>query len=212
MTAMAALYNTLPSLGEAEERFVDRDAVFAAVSNLLAPYGSKFGLCLIHSHSTLYDGEIMLAQGDVSQPVLMSDTPSTSIYPDRWLPTGEAYEFTTQPTEAPPKELMAEFGRLTGSISVLGLYYAGTADHSIQLEWTDGRKKLSMMPSTDPPTSPKQPGHSAKVIHHSSPWRALLFVTHETCALEAASIREPRATWRQRKGDGITLNEPILFE
>ena len=38
------MYNTLPTLGDAEERFTDREQLFAACRSLLAQYGNVFGL------------------------------------------------------------------------------------------------------------------------------------------------------------------------
>jgi hypothetical protein len=97
--------------------------------------------CLVHAYCKLSDEEIMLAKDNISQPVPMSDI--SSFYPERWLAGGEAYEFTSRPTEAPPAELLDEFKRLTDSVRVLGLYYAGEEDHAIQLEWTEGRKNIT---------------------------------------------------------------------
>ncbi|KAI9833233.1 MAG: hypothetical protein M1826_000146 [Phylliscum demangeonii] len=147
MASVATMYNTLPSLSEAEVRFTDRPTMMKQVADLLAPYGGLFGLCLIHIHCTLAEGELMLAEGSVSKPVRQSDL-TAPYYPDRWLPTGEAFEFTTRPTTEPPAELMAAFRRLTAAIGVLGLYYIGTDKSEPQLERTNGRQNVSR-PFTD---------------------------------------------------------------
>ncbi|KAI9817594.1 MAG: hypothetical protein M1826_001580 [Phylliscum demangeonii] len=109
---------------------------------LLAAYGGMFGLCLIHAHCSLAEGEVMLADGHVSQPVKRSEI-SGPCYPDRWLPTGEPYEFTTRATTDPPIELMIAFARLTGAIGVLGLYYIAPDEPKPVLEWTEGRRNLT---------------------------------------------------------------------
>lgn len=60
MTAIVASYNTLASLGYADETFTNRQNIFEKVGSLLAAYPA-FGLCLVHAHCKLHDGEIMLA-------------------------------------------------------------------------------------------------------------------------------------------------------
>ncbi|KAI9725705.1 MAG: hypothetical protein M1834_009751 [Cirrosporium novae-zelandiae] len=140
MATVSILYNTLPCLGDAEKQFVDRENVFAAVGNLLAQYGNAFGLCLIHAHCTLAEDELMLAKEDISQPEKASSL--KDYYPERWLPTGEVYEFTTRPTTAPPAELSNEFKRLTSHIGVLGLYHIDDKSESKKIEYTEGRKNI----------------------------------------------------------------------
>lgn len=44
MAATATIYNQLPTLGEADERFTEREQVFAKAASLLAEYGFAFGL------------------------------------------------------------------------------------------------------------------------------------------------------------------------
>lgn len=51
----------------------------------------------------------MLArQPNVSQPERIEHAPPF-YYPDRWLATGEPYEFTVRRSEKPPAELVARF-------------------------------------------------------------------------------------------------------
>ncbi|EGC47661.1 hypothetical protein HCEG_06876 [Histoplasma capsulatum var. duboisii H88] len=96
MVTVATLYNTLPTLEDAEKRFVEREKLFAAVGQLLAEYGNVFGLCLVHAHCILTDDEIMLARGNVSQPE--KATSLVEYYPERWLCSGEAgLSATSQP-------------------------------------------------------------------------------------------------------------------
>lgn len=72
MDHVARLYNTLPSLSEADERFFNREKAFDLISKLLSQHGNVFSVCLVHAHCTLREGEIMLSSGETSQPVLAS--------------------------------------------------------------------------------------------------------------------------------------------
>ncbi|KAI9861045.1 MAG: hypothetical protein M1813_005474 [Trichoglossum hirsutum] len=121
MATVSVLYNTLPSLGDAEKRFLDREKVFATVRNLLAI-------------------------DNISQPENVSSL--KEYYPERWLPSGEAYEFTTRPTISPPADLMKAFNDLTSHIGVLGLYYINGQDEGKMVEHTEGRKNI-LNPLTD---------------------------------------------------------------
>ncbi|KAI1106982.1 hypothetical protein F4804DRAFT_329728 [Jackrogersella minutella] len=151
MAEVASLYNSLPTLGEADEQFVNREAMLRALATLLAQYEYAFGLCLVHAHCKLSDttelaeGEIMLAAGNVSQPKLMEHTPT--YYPERWLSTGEPYEFTVRRTEKPPTELIEEFQRIVRDAKlqdILGLYHIdGEKDAPAIIEWTEGRNNLT---------------------------------------------------------------------
>lgn len=142
------LVQLLPTLGEAEKRFTEREKMFTAVKALLAEYGNVFGLCLVHAHCTLENDEIMLGRGSVSQPEKSSEL--ETYYPERWLSSGEPYEFTTRPTVAPPGALVEAFGRLTSHVGVLGLYHIDRTNDkpSKMIEHTEGRKNI-LMPYTD---------------------------------------------------------------
>ncbi|KAH0536514.1 hypothetical protein FGG08_006610, partial [Glutinoglossum americanum] len=140
MATVSVLYNTLPSLGDAEKRFLDREKVFAIVRNLLAMYENAFGLCLVHAHCTLAEDEIMLARDNISQPENVSSL--KEYYPERWLPSGEAYEFTTRPTISPPADLIKAFNDLTSHIGVLGLYYINGQDEGKMVEHRGTQKYL----------------------------------------------------------------------
>lgn len=137
-------YNTLPSLLEAKERFNNRERFFLAVAHLLSTYNNMFGVCLVHAHCILSEGEIMLAEGNVSQPVHVSTAPTC--YAERWLSSGQPYEFTTHPTQEPPDSLVKGLRSLTGDDDALGLYFIVSGDVKeasvITLEWTEGRKNL----------------------------------------------------------------------
>lgn len=134
-------YNTLPSILEAHHRFSDRKTCFSAAEVLFSKYPDGFGLCLIHAHCKLTEGEIMLADGNVSKPVHVSD--GTEYYPERWLPSGEPYEFTTKPTKTPSASFLEDFRATFASNTVLGLCCL-EAEHtgdnqSPRIEWTEGR-------------------------------------------------------------------------
>ncbi|KAJ5971842.1 uncharacterized protein N7479_001760 [Penicillium vulpinum] len=135
-----ALYNNLPTLEDAEKRFIDRGTIFSAVGSLLAQYGNLYGLCLVHAHCTLTDEERMLSRGNISQPEIFA-LPG-NYYPERWLSSGVPYEFTTRPTVPPPAALVDEFHRLTADIGVLGLYHIGDEVYGKMIEYTEGRKNI----------------------------------------------------------------------
>lgn len=123
MAEVAQLYNTLPTLGDADERFVNRDDTFNSVALVLAEYGHVFGLCLTHIHGKLVEGEIMLEKGNISQPEKLENC--GAYHPNRWLSSGKPYEFTVNQTQTPPKALFDQFYHLTKKANleeILGLY------------------------------------------------------------------------------------------
>lgn len=141
MTTVAALYNSLPLVKEAHEKFVNRDQIFSKLVPLLASYENRFGVSLVHRHCTLEEGEMMVANGNISQPER-----NVSCYPDRWLATGEPYEFTRKQTCSPPQGLLEEFQKIVGVTEVLGLFYVQYEDHSesggVSVERTEGRMNI----------------------------------------------------------------------
>jgi|ERR1700722_18211814 len=140
MTAMVdyvQMYNNLPSIEEADERFTNREATFAKLAPILAEFNHQFGVCLVHAHCKLEQGEKMIAQGKITQPELNTDLVH---YPDRWLPNGQPFEFTTKPTTSPPAKLVNELQKITGPDGVLGLFYK--SDDVKELEHTEGRKNI----------------------------------------------------------------------
>ncbi|KAK5629208.1 hypothetical protein RRF57_004923 [Xylaria bambusicola] len=141
MATTAVIYNQLPTLDEADKRFTGRDEVFAKATSLLAEYGFTFGLCLIHAHCTLADNEIMLGRGNVSQPEVVKNL--AEYYPERWLPSGEPYEFTTRPTTNPPAALVDALRQITSQVGVLGLYHIDKDEECAKmLERTEGRSNI----------------------------------------------------------------------
>lgn len=140
MDAYVDMYNNLPTLGEADDRFVQRDAIFAKLAPLLASYNHQFGVCLIHAHCSLEPGEKLIGNGNISQP---GDGNIILHYPVRWLHTGEPFEFRTETTSFLPAELISDFQKIVGEIGVLGLYFSGTSAGTLELEWTEGRKNVT---------------------------------------------------------------------
>ncbi|KAF1844443.1 uncharacterized protein K460DRAFT_379386 [Cucurbitaria berberidis CBS 394.84] len=132
-------YNAFPTLLEANNRFTNRKQVFFDLTKLLSRYGNAFGVCLVHTHCGLLEGEIMLEKDDISQPVSVSE--AGRYYAERWLPSGVPYEFTSRPTETPPEALFNEFKAMTQDAGVLGLYHVGR-EAVTRVEWTEGRKNM----------------------------------------------------------------------
>jgi hypothetical protein len=80
----------------------------------------------------------MVAVGSVSEPLR-----GVECYPERWLSSGDAYEFSNKPTLEPPAELLLDFAQIVGNIGILGLYFAGGITGDFLLEWTEGRRNLT---------------------------------------------------------------------
>ena len=93
MTAVAHLYNTLPTLGDADPKFIERDSTFKQLGKLLSNYDGGFGACLVHAHYRIAEGEAMLVTGNISKPVQPEE--KESCFPERWMVDGTPYEFTT---------------------------------------------------------------------------------------------------------------------
>jgi hypothetical protein len=147
MHLTTGFYNSLPSLAKADKGFSDRGRVFDALKKLLSQHGGKYGVCLVHSHCTLNEGEIMLSTDGIAQPVLVSK--DQVYYPSHWLASGEPYEYTSDPTEIPPLALFEAFRSLTHDTKFLGLYYVGPLDAEPRIEWTEGRMNLTRKLTVD---------------------------------------------------------------
>ena len=133
------LYNNLPSLQEAQARFHNRQEIFEKLSPLLTRFSNKYGVCLVHRHCILDEGEKMVATGNVTQPQR-----DIEVHPLRWLATGEPFEFTTDVTEPPPRELLESFQQIVGNQNILGLFYVHERDRTggVLAERTEGRKNI----------------------------------------------------------------------
>jgi len=138
MTNPTTLYNSLPSLKEAEKQFVNRDQIFSKLAPLLAAYGNRFGACIVHRHCTLEEGEMMVATENISQPER-----NVACYPDRWLATGEPYEYHRKPAPSPPQGLFEEFQKIVDGMQCLGLFFVrDEGEGGVSLERTEGRKNI----------------------------------------------------------------------
>jgi len=153
MTSIAALYNTFPSLEEADEKFSNRERIFPMLVAVLSGYEDKFAVNLVHSHGKLEEGEKMVTTELINQP--MKDV---ECYPDRWLPTGQAYGFNTRPTESPPEGLLGKFKAVVdtmgpiGGVGILAMSYLKNlpmGPGEVYMERTKGRADiLESVPET----------------------------------------------------------------
>ncbi|KAJ7589662.1 hypothetical protein C8J56DRAFT_37887 [Mycena floridula] len=141
-----SFYNSLPSLGEANDAFINRDQVLAELGPILAKHSDKtthgtFGLLLIHRHCQLEEGELMVETRNVTQPERDVDC-----HPTSWTAAGQVLEFSREPTESPPQSLFAELQRVTqtyGLERVLGLCYEDIGNAArVGVERTEGRKNI----------------------------------------------------------------------
>ncbi|KAI4220351.1 MAG: hypothetical protein L6R38_006735 [Xanthoria sp. 2 TBL-2021] len=96
---------------------------------------------MVHVPCTLVNDEILLARDNISQSEALLS--SVEEYPERWLRTGEPYEFTTRPTTPPPSGLVEAFSRLAADVGILGLYYIDHHDQDKIIEYIEGRKNIS---------------------------------------------------------------------
>lgn len=144
----ASSYNRLYPVEIANRLFTNRDEILKNLGHVLQTYGeNKFGVCIVHRHCVLEEGERMVANGNVSQPE--RDGP---VYPERWLATGEAYEFTREKTISPSEELLHNFRKIVGNVQVLGLFYIPDEEISgVVLERTEGRRNITKIVSYDTP-------------------------------------------------------------
>ncbi|CAE7101776.1 unnamed protein product [Rhizoctonia solani] len=141
--SLATIYKSLPSIQTASDAFNDRDAIFAKLAPLFAAYHFQFGLCLVHAHCYIKEGEAMVANGTISRPVRGGPQ-----YPERWLADGTPYEFNQEPTKVPPPELFRDFQAIVGKDLPLGVYYTGGNEGALPagkvwIEHTEGRNNIA---------------------------------------------------------------------
>jgi hypothetical protein len=183
MDSIQARYNRLYSLEEANAKFMKHDPkqLLPTLAPFLKKYDYKYGVCLIHRHCELQDGEIMISTGNVTKPERV-----TEYYPDRWLVTGEPYEFSDEPSEPPSQDLLEEFRNLIPGVDVLGLFFVREIpeDGYILMETTHGRKNVLNLIKLDDP-NPKLaasidacwlPGHPQRKNH---PMEACCSCSHD---------------------------------
>lgn len=140
MNDHSLLYNQLPSIYDADSAFCDRERIFKKLAPVFAKYDPRFGLTLVHRHCKLRKGERMVARDHISQPEKM-----VTCFPERWLATGEPYEFNARATISPPDGLLKEFREVVGDIDVLGVCFISDEDRGLglQVERTEGRKNIT---------------------------------------------------------------------
>ncbi|KAF8581314.1 hypothetical protein K439DRAFT_1636290 [Ramaria rubella] len=148
MANLTAIYNALPSISEANLNFTNREEVFTKLAPFIEKHDYAYGVCLVHAHTKLEAGEVMISTDDcVTEPV---SSPTKPYYPERWLATGEPYEFTYKPTVEPSPEALAEFRQIVGPESPLGLFFVDKNAYTIRTETTEGRKSIT---SSGPPSA-----------------------------------------------------------
>ncbi|KAF8875342.1 hypothetical protein CPB84DRAFT_446990 [Gymnopilus junonius] len=131
----ASLYNALPLIQHSSARF-DEQLASARLSRTeffseLAPlfeekgYTKQYAVCLVHRHFLLEEGERMVANNKSSAP---TRDKSDNIIPERWLKTGEPFEYRViddvNPLSPPPSvDFFAKFKSVLDrfAIDVLGI-------------------------------------------------------------------------------------------
>ncbi|KAF8581436.1 hypothetical protein K439DRAFT_1636146 [Ramaria rubella] len=148
MDDLPAIYNALPSISEANLNFTNREEVFTKLTPFIEKHDYAYGVCLIHAHAKLEPGEVMISTDNcVTEPV---SSPTKAYYPERWLATGQPYEFTYEPTTEPSSEVFEEFHKIVGPDSPLGLFFVDEDAYTIRTEITEGRKSVT---SSGPPSA-----------------------------------------------------------
>ncbi|WWD05231.1 hypothetical protein V865_003304 [Kwoniella europaea PYCC6329] len=133
-----AFYQSLPDLEHAVLTLstVDFDKLLEKVTDLLRPYGDKYGLCLLHRHFPLFKDEIMVESGNVMQPTLK--TGDGQFYEKRWDRFGRAYEYSVGEQEIIPVQLLQDFREIVPKSTSLGIYSRKGDDETVQwMEYTD---------------------------------------------------------------------------
>jgi hypothetical protein len=171
MASVASSYNTLPSVEEANAKFSNRDEIFSKLGPLLAKYNSQYGVCLVHRHCDLQEGEVMVATGNISKP-----EKDVQCYPEKWLATGEPYEFSKEPTVPPPEELFKEFQKIVENVGVLGLYFNRGEDIPVRvpIERTEGRQNIT---ETHPGDDNDPIPDMIPTSWRSTPWGSIMNAT-----------------------------------
>lgn len=134
-------YNQLLIIDEADSQFkqqlsaagISREDLFLQLAPLFAKKeqtGKKpYGICLLHRHYLLNDGERMVSSGNSIQP---STDKSPNIVADRWFASGQEFEHTC--AEAPLYDIpsfLSEFKAINDvhGINILGVTYIPDLDN-----------------------------------------------------------------------------------
>ncbi|KAF9002186.1 hypothetical protein BDQ17DRAFT_1542486 [Cyathus striatus] len=102
------MFNRLPSLEDADVLFHDfqKDVLLKLHHADAFRNHPQYAVTLVHRHTTLAPGEIMLSRGDVAKPEKIEGVTGT-VYATAWLASGEPYEYTTdQVCQEPPHDLL----------------------------------------------------------------------------------------------------------
>jgi len=147
----AAFYNSLLIVEDAAaalNRVEDRRTIFEELTRLLARYpngarsGAQFGICLVHRHFELDDGEKMVSHGNITQPQSQPRSPPIGLYrASRWTAEGKPFEFTRDETKPLPDDLPPKFQTIVNkyNVEVLGLHHVKdpTLPRGVGIERTD---------------------------------------------------------------------------
>ena len=82
-------YESLPSLGDANDSFKARNAhtaIYGELKDVLVKHGvtDQFGLALLHSHAGLLPHERLVHFGNSAVPVSVNETPPSMLFPCTW--------------------------------------------------------------------------------------------------------------------------------
>jgi len=161
MSNLQSLYNALPSIQVTHDSFEKgkSKSLLSKLIPLISKYNNRFGVCLIHAHTTLEPGEVMLSnKNGIAKPI---HEPTTK-YAEWWLISGEPYEFSTAPPAAtPPPEFFWEFRDITGDNSYLGIFAVNPDAPDVQTETNNGRRSI---------TKPGPPVEQEGTVYVESAW------------------------------------------
>lgn len=168
-TKAHASYNKLSSIGAADKAFVDRD-ILSKLHPLFSNH-KEFAICLLHRHCDLEDDEIMVANGNITQPerihrdgypdladgqvtVDIGDGSKRIAYPGSWLSTGEPFEYTLDPTPPLPPQLYDGFKEIVEGANIveglLGICHVPEENWGqLFIEHTEGKNNIMEKIDTD---------------------------------------------------------------
>ncbi|KAL1413844.1 hypothetical protein Q8F55_001628 [Vanrija albida] len=194
MATLAAYYSALPTVDQAHESLsrVQFDAIKSKVGKLLLPYGDAFGMCLVHHHFDLFEGEVMAEGKDgVCKPHLKSS--GETFYPKRYDRNGKAYEFSTLAQEGIPDMLFEAFRAIVPEEAHLGLYSRqGDDEDADVVEVTSGGDKERVHRLV-----PRAPEHDNEIIMTTS-W----FVAKTDPTASDGNLKAGMPCWLHNNGIG----------
>ncbi|KAF8159369.1 hypothetical protein B0H34DRAFT_703168 [Crassisporium funariophilum] len=151
MPPAVKFYNSLPNVDDAHKAFVHREILLKLVP-IFAKHGN-FGICLVHRHTVLEEGEMMVTRGPFTEPERIEDAYA---YPHSWARCGTPFEYSSTSTPDLPQELLQDFQKIVveasggdntvNGMSVLGICYAPECGTDIRgrilVEQTQGRTNI----------------------------------------------------------------------